>query len=545
MDDKTGERIVRRYDSMKGDLDTFETLWQETAEYVLPHKSSITREYHKGQKKTEELFSSDAKRANEKLAAGLFGFMTPPNEEWFQTGSAFEHIQAIEEVAWYFGTVSSIIRKALYDSNFPLEINEDFLELGAFGTSNLYMEAGKKTALRFTNIRIGTYAVAENAEGEVDTVYRQFEMTVRQLAQKFGLKNLSEDLQQEWNNEADKGKDKKYKVIHAVEPRSDYKPQKRDKKNKPFASYYVERKGKHLISEGGYDQQPYIVSRFAKGTDEAFGRGPGTETLPEIKMLNLMRKTTIRAAEKKVDPPILLPDDGVLGRFKMTPGAINYMRKNRWENQPTPFETKGDVGLGLEMIQAEAANIKEAFHNDLFDVLSNRRNMTATEVVERIEEKLVLFSPIFARVSSEKLTRIIERAFHILNENGYLPPPPQVLLQYPEYKITYISKIALALKSIDINAVSDTLATVGPYMNFDPTILDNFNFNNITRGTAQRNNVPVDFMNSQEQIAAIREQRAEREAQEHAMEMANKAADVASKTSKPVEPGSPLEALAS
>jgi len=534
------DRILRRLSGMEGRRINWESQWQDVADFVIPNKNNITKDQSKGNKRTEDLYDSTAIRSLEKLAAGLFGYITPPGEYFFKMASSIPQLNDNEEVNWYFSTVTRIITDAIFKSNYALEIHEDFLDAGAFGTSNMYVEEGKDSPINFKCIPIHDYFIEEGADGMIDTVYRQFKFTVRQAVQEWGEDNLSQKLRTIWREGKATQVDKEFTFIHAVEPNSDFKPGKLDKTKKRFKSTYVEKDAKHIISEGGYDENPYIVSRFMKSTNEIYGRSPSTNTLPEIKMLNQMRKTVIRSAEKQVDPPIFMPDDSVINRLKLDSGAINYVRGANYENKPYPFESKGNINIGDVMVKDEREVIREAYYSDLWDLLADKKNMTATEVMERVDNKLILFAPIFARLTSEKLSPMISRIYGIMSRMGLMPEPPEILREYPDYDIKYVSKVAMAIKMLDIDSTAQTLMMVQPYAQIDPTIMDNFNFNEITRGIAVRKGMPIEFINTPEQIEEIQGERAQAAQAQQQMDMISKGADAVTKLQGATDPTSPL-----
>lgn len=539
-----GADVIARFRSMAEDRGNWEALWREAAQLVLTRKSNIGNYISPGTNRDVQVFDSTAVRAAEKLASGLFGYLCPPNEEWFKLRTNRPELSRDEEVSRYFDTVTRIIREALYMSNFVLEIHEDFIDLGVFGTSNLYLSEGTVTPLSFRAVHIGEYYIDENADGEIDVVFRCFTMTARQMAQKFGMEELPEQVTKCLDGGKAEGLNRKFTVIHAVFPRSDRNPGLMRSDEMPFASVYVELTSQKVIRESGYVENPYSVCRFTKASDEKWGRASGTTSLPEVKLINKMKKTILFAAEKMVDPPILVPDDGVIGPFRTTPGALNYWRANAFQNKPEPWTFEGNLPIGLEMMNIEKKEIESAFYNDLFDILMDRQNMTATEVIQRAKDKLILIAPAIGRIQGEKLSKVIHRSFRILGELGLLPPPPMALMEAPTYEVMYISKLAMAIKMLDINATTDTLSMVLPLAQTNPEIMDNFNFDEIVRGTAYRNGMPPEFINNLETVAGIRQSRAEQIQQQQMMEAAQPVAGAVQALGKDVGPNSPLAAMA-
>lgn len=538
----TANEIVTRYDALKTDRATWETHWQDVADFLMPYKNSITKTQHPGQRRNDNITNDTAIQDNDKLASGIFGFLCPPKEQWFLFNAKDLELKDIEEVQEYYNKVSRLVMEALYASNYALQMHEDLQDLGAFGTSCLHIEAGKKRPLRFKSIPIQNFVMVEDADGEIDTVLQKFKLTPRQLMQKFNYNDLSKKTREI----IDKGgppMDKKIDIIHAVMPRTDLTQGVITKDNLPVMSVYVEVDAKKVIENGGYHEMPYIAGRFMKSSDEVYGRGPGITCLPRVKMVNRMGYTIIRNGEKVVDPPTMFPDDGVVSDPNMNAGDIIYIRSSYYENKPVTFEHKARLDIGIDLMDREEEAIHRAFYTELFDTLQDRRNMTATEVAERVSEKLLLFIPIMARIQAEKITPMLERCLGIMMRNGMLPPPPEILLENPDYDIQYVGKMALALKGLDVSALVELLAVFEPYIQFAPEMLKNINFDRAFRGTALRKAVPIEFLNTKEELQAMIEAETKQAEEQARMDKVTQLADAGSKLQKTTEPGSPLEQI--
>jgi hypothetical protein len=306
----------------------------------------------------------------------------------------------------------------------------------------------------------------------------------------------------------------------------------------PFMSLYVEKESREVVKKGGYETMPYVVGRFIKDPDEIYGRSPAINSLGEIYMVNAMKNTLIKAARKTVSPPMGVSHNSVLNSPMFDAGRIVYIKGSVFQDRPVPLQVTGDVRIGLDMIQQEQNSIKEAFYTDMFDYLIGGKYMTATEVEARKQSKLFLFAPLLARIQSEKLNRILQRVFDILLTNGFLPPIPDILKQYPQYDIQFTGRMALALQNIEVSATQLTLGMIQPLAQYDPTILDNFDWNAIARGTAKSNGMPIAFVKTKEVVQAERAERAKQEQQMQQMQMAQMGADIAEKAGKPVDDSS-------
>lgn len=536
--EKTG-RISRRLGRMETDQSTWGPYWQDCADYAAPNKNNIVQHLTVGDRRNEDLYDSTAIRAADKLAASLFGYITPYGEHFFKMSSSIPQLNDIEEVGWWYSECTRIILEILFKSNYAMEMHEDYLDSVIVGTSNLYMESDPEHVVTFKSHPIQTYYIMQGANGRIDVVYRVFPFTARQAAQEFGFDNLSPEMQKVLT-EAGQNIDREFTFVHAIEPRADHDPRSLDSKAMKYSSVYMEKKSQFIVREGGYNRQPYIVSRYNKSNNEVYGRSPTMDVLPEIKGLNQIRQTVLRASSKKVDPPIFMSDDTMLNRVRLDEGAINYMRRNRYADKPFVLDTKGDIQVGRETINDERIIIREAYHSDLWDLLGDRKNMTAQEVVTRADGQLRLFSPIFSRLTAEKLSPTIHGVFEIAAEQGKLPQPPDIIKEYPDYQIEYVSKVAMAIKMLDIDSTAQTLTMIQPFAAIDPTVMDNFNFNTIARGMAQRKGMPLEFVNTPEQVDGIRTARSAQAEEAERMNSITKGADAVSKLQSATDPTSPL-----
>jgi len=529
MQQAQAEEIIRRCDTMKGNRTTWESHWEEVAEYVAPRYGGITGVNTKGGKRMEKVFDCTAIDANDIFAAGLFGHLC--NGRWFLLK---DQNPGGEDAKW-FSEASRVLLEEFAVSNFGQMIHEYFKKLGSLGTACLFEEEGEpgKPTLNFREFNIKSYYILENSKGLVDTIYRRFSQSARQAVQEWGIENVGQAVQKSFNDH--KKKDEPFEFIHAVFPREERDDTKSDKENLAFASVYIAVKDKKIMEEGGYQELPFMVTRLDKESDEIYGRSPGMKMLPEIKLLNKIVKTTLKAAEKVVDPPLQVPDDGFISPFKTSPGGLMYYKAGG-NDRIEPLNTNGNIGLGLEMEDRRRESITKAFFVDLFLMLADKKNMTATEVLERVEEKLLLLGPMLGRLQSELFNPLIDRTMGILLRAGKLPPVPEGI---EEYEIEYLGKLAIAMRLMEVKAMRDTIGYIAPFAEANPAVMDNFNQDKIVRGISDRLGIPADWLMTDEEVEGIRQARAQQEQMQQMLE----AADAVPKLGKAVEPGSPLEML--
>ena len=420
-------------------------------------------------------------------------------------------------------------------ANFSGQVHEGYLSLGAFGTSALFVDEHPVRGCIYRACHLSDIFIAENEHGMVDTVFRRFEVSARQALRMFDDGDLSDDLRKA----ADEKPDTKVKLLHVVMPRSDRDPTRRDRKNAPWFSGYFEIKTKHMIEEGGFDTMPYIISRYVTGPRETYGRSPAMTILPDIKMLNEMSKTVIRAAQKVVDPPLLIADEGVMFPINTNPGAATFARMDG-RNQPPiqPLYTGARVDIGLEMMEQRRKVVNDAFLVTLFQILVETPTMTATEVLQRAQEKGALLAPTVGRQQTEMLGPLIEREFDILDAQGLIPPLPPALIEAGgEYEIEYVSPLSRAMKAEEGVGILRTLEMVQPIAAVDPGVMDNFDTDEITRTLADTNGAPQRILRSQADIDAKREAAGQQAAQQQMMANAPQAADAALKVAQIADMG--------
>jgi len=363
-------------------------------------------------------------------------------------------------VMTYLAHVEDVMWSKVYQpgTNFTTALHEVYLDLGSFGTAILFVGQRDDGGLLFECRPLAECVIAENADGKVDTVMRCTTYTVRQMMQMHRNQgwSVSDKVRDLYKEEKF---DETVKVIHVVMPRAERDPGKKDTKNMPWSSCYFEHEACHLLAESGFPEFPYLVPRWSKYAGEVYGRSPGMTALPDVKMLQAMTLTKIKLMQKAADPPMWLRDDGVVGQTRTVPGGVNY-----WRGNPNDGIMLQPVSLqGLQAIAEDIAGLREQILRTFFaDIMrmTDRANMTATEVVQRTAEQMRLFGPLIGRLESEMLGPLIERVFGILSRMGALPPAPDSIAEQ-EFTVEYVSPIATAQKQISAGGIQQAMMVVG------------------------------------------------------------------------------------
>ena len=511
----TFDYIRKRLDKLEADRGTWESHWQEILDYVMPRKAEITFLRSRGEKRTEVLFDSTAITANNLLAASLQGTLTSPSLPWFSLKLRDDDANKVRDIQIWLEDTARRMYAVFNESNFNTEVHEMYLDLCSVGTAAIFVEEANEGflqgGLHFNTLHIAEYFIQENATGKVDTLYRKYKMTARQAIQEFGEENLGPKIK-----EAAKMKpDTQFNFIHAVEPTADYERAVGKAKTKlPFHSCHVCEEDKMVVRVGGYNEFPYLVPRWSKATGEIFGRSPSYNALPDIKTLNKAVEIGLKAWAKAIDPPLLVTDDGVIGRVRMTPAGITVVR-NDSAIKPLQIGSNWQI-TDLKENQLRTA-IRQAYYSDQLQ-LQEGPQMTATEVQVRYELMQRLLGPTLGRFQTEFLNPLIERVFGIMMRSDALMPRPEAI-EGNNMDIEYVGPLARSQRMEEAVAVERLYQLAMQVVQVDPTVMDVINHEQAIRMRATLLGVPKTVLRGEDEVAEIREQRAaaQQQAQEQAM----------------------------
>lgn len=511
------DQLLDRAEKLKKDRGNWESHWQEIAERVLPDFSNTFSEgnlFHTtgGQKKTEKMIDSTAAGALQRFASANESMLTPRGSKWHVVRPSDEYLMKDREVRLYFDEVTNILfryRNMPY-ANFAGQNNQNFMGLGAFGTGVMYIDKmqtpGYGKGLRYRSIHLAEIYFAENHQGLIDEAARFFKMTARQMAQRFGVDELPNDVSKVLATNPHQ----EFDVVHVVCPRYDYDPIRLDSKGKRFASYYISKQGKKIVEESGYDTFPYAIGRYTTAPGEIYGRSPAMLALPAIKVLNEEKATVLKQGHRAVDPVLLAHDDGILDTFSLRPGALNAGGVTA-EGRPLVHALPtGNIAVGKDLMDDERAAINDIFLVTLFQILVDTPQMTATEVIERAREKGALLSPTMGRIESEYLASMIDRELDVLAQQRLLPPMPPALLEAAgEYEVVYDNPLSRMRRAEEtagsLRWVQQLTEIAG--VTQDPSSLDYVNFDEMVPAMADALAVPEKFKATAEQVAAKRQGR--------------------------------------
>ena len=523
--------IKKRYNEMSSNRGTWEDHWQEILDYVMPRKADIVTKRISGDKRTEVLFDSTAITANNLLAASLQGTLTSPSRQWFYLKIRDEEVNQDREVQLYLEDSAKRMYDVFNQTNFNTEVHELYLDLCSIGTGCLFVEEGNKgfdeDLIHFQTLHISEFYIHENVAGYIDTLYRKYKLTARQAVQEFGEDNVGPKILEC----ASMKPDKKFNFIHAVEPREDYERVFGESDTKlPFHSCHVCEEEKMVVRTGGYNEFPYLVPRWSKATGEIYGRSPSYNALPDIKTLNKAVEIGLKAWSKAIDPPLLVQDDGVIGRVRMTPGGITVIRNDA---AVKPFQSGANMQVTTFKEAELKTAIRQAYYSDQLQ-LQQGPQMTATEVQVRYELMQRLLGPTLGRFQSEFLNPLIERVFGIMFRAEAFVQEPN-LLQGQSIDIEYVGPLARSQRMEEAVAVERLYQLAMQLAQADPSVMDILDHDEAIRARAELLGVPKSVLRGRAEVDELRQARMQQQAMQQEMMMQQQQAEIGAKQAASLE----------
>lgn len=466
------KEIAQRFDALKGARSTWESHWTELANYILPNRNDITSTTTGGNKRNPALLDNTAMMSNELLAGFIHGVLTNPNAQWFELTSGDAELDNLDGIRRWLQKTTMQVHNVINNSNFQTEAHPFYLDLSCFGTSSMAIAEDEESVVRFATKHIKEIYIEENSRGQIDELYREFSWNIRQIVGEFGMDVLkgNDKLMKMWKD----GSVEKLCIIHAVYPRDVTvidSPQR-------FCSHYILKdRDSAELSFGYFREFPFVVSRWTKAAGEVYGRSPGMNALPDTKTINKMTETILIGAQKAVDPPIQAPDDTFVLPLRTRPGGINYYRSGT-NDRLEPIYNNANIDFGFQAMADRGKRIREAFFVDQLQ-LSQGPQMTATEVLQRTEEKMRLLGPMLGRQQSEFLRPLIERVFEIMSRRNMIEYNADIMKIFEsrgikKLDVQYSSMIAKAQRVQEGQNIERTMQAMAPFIAMDPAIKDNF-----------------------------------------------------------------------
>jgi len=547
---KNTKELRRIWKGLYEDNDTWRAHWKECAEYILPRRSAFLtneqEEIGKGEKKDGKIINTKILRARRVMAAGMLTGMTPPTRPWFRLSLPDTDLIEYQPVKAWLEAVQRAMQTIFQRSNFYAAVHNLYRELGVFGFNAMLIEEDWESVIRCRPTTIGEAYITMDAQYRPVALYRMFWMSVAQLQQEFEDSAFSPQMKAAMvANPLSK-----YIVHHAIYPREQRNEVIGGPQNFQYASiYYLEKEvaeGDYaILRESGYVSRPFVAPRWDVVGTETYGDCPGIETLADVKQLQKMEADKLMALDKVVNPPMNAPTSMKRTGGNLLPGGVNYIDVQQGQQGFTPtLQIRPDLqAMAFELDRIER-RIDEHFFVDLFLAVTREdKNMTATEVTERMAERLQQLGPALERLQNELLDPLIDRTFSIMNNMGLIPPaPPEI--QGMDYKVEYISVLAQAQRMSGTAAVEQLVSFVGNLAGAVPDVLDKLDADQAVDEYAEMMGTPTGIVRSDDDVEEIRVAREEMQQQQAQQQQALVAAEGAKTMSEtPLNKDSALDAV--
>lgn len=507
-------RILSRKAALWNERSSWVDHWREISEYQQPRSGRfIVSDRNKGNKRANNVLDNTALFASRTLAAGMMSGMTSPARPWFRLGLSDPDLMEFGSVKAWLHDTAGLIRAIFSSSNTYNALHTIYEELGLFGTAASFVLPNFDNVIHHHPLTVGEYALATDGLGRVDTLCREFQMTVAQMVGLFGKENVSQTVRDLYQRHA---LDQWVDVIHIVQPRGDRDLTKVDAKNMRYASIYLEPGRENatdkFLSESGFETFPALCPRWGVTGNDVYGTSPGMECLGDVKQLQHQQLRKGQAIDYMVNPPLQVPTKYKEATRARLPGGVFYVDSvGQGAGVRSAFEVNLDLQhLGLDIMDVRE-RIKQAYYADLFLMLAQQPangRMTAAEVAERHEEKLLMLGPVLERLQNELLAPLIDLAFDYARRANILPPPPPEL-EGMDLKIEFVSVLAQAQRAVAAQGMDRLLGTVGQLAALRPEVVDKIDFDQVIDDYADMYGVNPETIVDDEQVAAMRQQRAE------------------------------------
>ncbi len=532
----------QHYDILRTQLEleraSFIQHWRQLSDYILPRRSRFTvTDVNKGDRRSQNIIDGTATTALKILRSGMMSGITSPSRPWFRLTTSDQALSEYEPVKNWLYEVSQRMYTVFLKSNLYNVLPVIYGDIGCFGTSCMFVEEDFETVMNFTPFPIGSYCLAQNEKLRVDTVHREFRYTVRQVVEKFARKPNREI---DWSvvssyvkNSWDSGhKENWVDVCHVVQPNELYVPGGMDSKYAKFSSCYYEKGASptlgsgyrtepdKLLRERGYNYFPALAPRWELTGEDVYATNcPGMEALGDIKQLQLGEKRSLQAIEKMVNPPMVGPSSLKTSANSILPGHTTYVDEREGMKGYRPAHEVNPRIQELEMKQESVRNrINDCFYRNIFLQISDmdRRQVTATEIEERKAEKLIVLGPVLEQINQDMLDPLIDIGFDFMVRQNLIPPPPEELAGAP-LKVEYISITAQAQKLSGVENLERYWNWVERAASLQMPVADKTDVDQFNDIYSDMLSIPPGIVRSDENVAAIRQQRAKQAEQDRAI----------------------------
>lgn len=513
------------------------THWRELADYFLPrrYKWIITpNQMARGSPINQHILDSTGVICARNLASGLVSGKSSPTRPWFRLRVGTVDSTQTSPTSLWLAECERLLYLIFSESNFYNTIAQFYFDLVIFGTASMLIYEDYENVINCINPCAGEYYVDIDGKYRPTIFYREFTLTVSAVVDEFGYENCSNSVKQLYDDKGGANRTRELIVAHSIEPNDDGNAAKFGISDRfAFRELYWEWGGsaspqgsnyqpQGFLRKKGYFEQPNITGRWDLVSNDAYGRSPAMDALPDQKQLQLEQRRKAQAIDKMVNPPLVADVQLKNQPASLLPGGMTYVQGFTTSGKPgiaSVYDTKFPVDQLVADLEEVRSRLAKIFFNDVLMTASQfetRSNVTAVEWNMRKSESMVALGPALDRIDYEVLSPAIDRVFGIASRAGILPPaPPEIAGQM--INITYVSMLKQAQDASASSGIEDVLRVAGELVAVKPEVMDNIDTDYaLDKFSYLRGNDPK-LIRSPQAVEAIR---AQREQQQQAAQQA-------------------------
>lgn len=546
--EKSSPQEVAKWNVLRGHLESrlimlrqwrnswWTTNYSELAQYIEPRRSiwltqstggiPTPNNMSRGKPINNSIVDPTATYAVRVCSSGIMSGLASPSRPWFKIVPAIKNIDIDSDGRKWLDEIEDRIYTILAGSNFYNSFAQECEDLVVFGTAPVIIYEDEVDLLRCYNPAVGEYYLSSGATLRVDGLYRTFVMTIAQIVDFFGVENCPADVQKMWQAKGS-SLDTERIVAHSIEPNFGIQGTDAGKIPGNFSwreTYWIYGSGSEKpLSLRGFVDQPFTAARWATQSNDAYGRSPGMDCLPDVVQLQVETMRKAEAIEKMVRPPLLADMQLKNQPSSILPGHVTYVNNlSPHSGMRSIYDVNPDINAMMQDLAAIQERIKKGFFNDVILQLTSNpvTNRTAYEVSAMLAERLQVLGPVIENVITESLKPKLKRIFGIMMRKNMLPPPPESMKNVP-IDIDFISMLALAQKASATGGIERLAAFVGNLTAVYPEARDLINVDSMISQMNTLLDNPEAILRSTDEIAKIRQ------AQQQAMQQAKQQQDMA------------------
>lgn len=528
------DAILRSWQEMDTEAQSWIYHWREVNGFLMPRTGRFfPSDRNKGDRRWNNILDSTGTRAVRTLGAGMMSGSSSPARPWFRLGIGNSELEKSEAVQQWLFDVRTVMLHIFAKSNTYRALHSKYEECGTFGTAASVVMDDFDSVIHDFGLTIGEYRLTTDYRDEVNGLGRRFEKTVGQLVKEFGYQNCSQTVQ----NLFDRGSLGAWvPVIHIIQPREHFDYTKRDQRNMPFQSVYIEEGAEagKTLRNAGFKKFRVLAPRWNHTPGNIYGEGQGMEALGDVKQLQHQQLRKAQGIDYQTNPPVQVPTSMKNRDIDRLPGGISYYDGVSGAGQGA-IRNAFEVPIRLDFLLADIQDVRQridsAFFKDMFLLIANSQNgpqQTATEINEKHEEKMLVLGPVLENLHHEELGPRVELCFDRVLELGLAPPPPPEL-EGQELNIEFISVLAQAQRAIQTSSVDRFVMSLGTIAQMKPNVLDKFNEDEWADDYADMLGVDPKLIVPTKTATMVRDARAKAAAQQAQMQQLEQGANAANK----------------